>query len=121
MRLPNGEMRVDEKQSGINAKTVCAEFGMRTNLWRGNTRGQEEMCQHLPHPAMMPKWLARDLIISWSNKGDTVLDPFAGSGTVPIHAKRLGREYIAIDRNPVYVETLIRPSLESINPLFEDQ
>ena len=93
-------------------------IGMRHNVWIGLTRGQEEMCQELPHPAMMPKWLVRDLIISWSNKGDIVLDPMAGSGTTPQIAKRLGRKTIAIDISEKYVHELVEPLMTSIDPLF---
>jgi site-specific DNA-methyltransferase (adenine-specific) len=99
------------------SKKVCKEFGMRGNVWTGKTRGQEDMCETMPHPAMMPKWLARDLILSWSNKGDTVLDPFVGSGTVTTMAKRLERVPIGMDISPEYVN-LAQTSLENINPLF---
>lgn len=81
---------------------IVTEFGMRGNVWRGNTRGQEEPCASLPHPAMMPKWLVRDLIISWSNPGDTVLDPFFGSGTTGEVALELGRKAVGIELNPDY-------------------
>lgn len=78
-------------------RNINAEFGMRGNVWRGKTRGQEEMCESLPHPAMMPKWLARDLIVSWSNPGDIVLDPFMGSGTTAEQAQHLGRHWIGLE------------------------
>jgi DNA modification methylase len=87
----------------VREKKVTAEFGMRHNVWKGKTRGQEDMCEVLPHPAMMPKWLARDLILSWSNHGDTVLDPFAGSGTTGKMALEVGRNAILIDSNPEYI------------------
>jgi DNA modification methylase len=85
------------------SKYVTTEYGMRHNVWDGQTSGQENMCKELEHPAMMPSWLARDLIESWSNPGDTVLDPMAGSGTTGEAAQRLGREFIGVDINPEYV------------------
>lgn len=85
-------------------RVVYGETGRRTNVWRGNTRGQEEPCQPLPHPAMMPRWLARDLIISWSNLGDLVADPMAGSGTVGLEAAALGRRWWLNDVNEEYVK-----------------
>lgn len=87
----------------VRSKKVTAEFGMRHNVWEGNTRGQEDMCVELKHPAMMPKWLARDLILSFSNKGDTVCDPMAGSGTVIQEATKLNRRAIGIEINPDYI------------------
>ena len=101
----------------VRSKKVTAELGMRGNVWEGNTRGQEDMCQELEHPAMMPRWLARDLIKSWSNPGDMVCDPFAGSGTTGQEAKKLGRQYILIDKEPEYVE-MIESSLAPSGPLF---
>lgn len=87
----------------VRAKKVTAEFGMRHNVWKGNTRGQEDMCKVLTHPAMMPRWVARDHITSWSNPGDTVLDPFAGSFTTIQEAVKLGRHAIGFDICEDYV------------------
>jgi DNA modification methylase len=98
--------------------TISADFGMRGNVWRGRTRGQEEVCESKPHPAMMPKWLARDLILSWSNPCDTVLDPFAGSFTTCIAALELGRSTIGIEIHEPYVE-LGRRTLSNVTPGFE--
>lgn len=104
----NGEMRPQPRN-------IITEYGMRTNLWRGNTRGQEECCQELPHPAMMPRWLARDLIFSWSNEGDTVVDPFAGSGTTAQESIRLKRNAIAIEIDPPSI-VLLRELTDEIQP-----
>lgn len=86
----------------VRPKKVTAAIGKRHDAWLGKTRGQEEMCKALPHAAMMPKWLARDLIASYSNPGDIVIDPMAGSGTTAVAALSLGRRAVAIDINPEY-------------------
>ena len=99
-------------------KKIANEFGMRGNVWEGKTRGQEEGAIELPHPAMMPKWLCRDLMFSWSNKGDTILDPFTGSGTTGEIALRMERKFIGIELNKKYVDHLIIPRLEAVAPLF---
>lgn len=99
----------------VRSKKVTAEFGMRHNVWLGNTRGQEEMCVELKHPAMMPEWLARDLILSWSNIGDTVLDPFAGSGTTGRMAIEHNRNTILIEKNPDYIP-IINQQLANLTP-----
>lgn len=49
------------------------------------------------HPAIFPEQLAKDHILSWTNKGDVVLDPFMGSGTVGKMCKELHREFIGIE------------------------
>lgn len=91
---------------GERRRNVITEFGLRTNVWTGKTRGQEEMCKALPHPAMMPKWLARDLIRTWSKPGDLVIDPFAGSFTVCKQANALGRRALGIEINKEYLSNL---------------
>ncbi len=88
------------------SKKMTSEFGMRHNVWLGNTRGQEAMCEELPHPGIMPEWLAHDLILSWSNVGDTVLDPFGGSGTTGMVALELGRKAVLIELNPEYCKLI---------------
>lgn len=54
------------------------------------------------HPAVFPLQLAKDQIQSWSNEGDTILDPFMGSGTTGVACKRLGRNFIGIELDDNY-------------------
>lgn len=54
------------------------------------------------HPAIFPEKLAKDHILSWSNPGDLVLDPFTGSGTTCKAAKELGRKFLGFEINPEY-------------------
>lgn len=56
------------------------------------------------HPATFPEKLAKDHIGTWSNEGDTVLDPFVGSGTSAIMAKELKRNFIGIEVNEKYCQ-----------------
>ena len=56
------------------------------------------------HGATFPHKLARDHIISWSNEGDTVLDPFMGSGTTGVAAVNTNRSFIGIELDPDYFE-----------------
>jgi len=56
------------------------------------------------HPAQFPEKLAHDHIISWSNEGDTVLDPFLGSGTTLKMAKQLNRKGIGIEISSEYLK-----------------
>ncbi len=107
-RDTNGEV----SDTYFSDRKPAAEFGLRSNCWRGNTRGQEEPCQGKDHPAMMPKWLARDLILSWSNSGDLVADPFAGSGTTGRAAIENGRRAWLNDVNPDYIR-MIRKTCET--------
>ena len=60
--------------------------------------------QGVGHPATFPEALARDHILSWSNPGDTVLDPFLGSGTTGKMAILEGRRFIGIEREEKYFD-----------------
>jgi adenine-specific DNA-methyltransferase len=54
------------------------------------------------HPSQKPVMAILPLIMAYSEKGDIVLDPFAGSGTTAVAAQELGRRYIGIELDPVY-------------------
>ena len=58
------------------------------------------------HPAVFPSRLAYDQIISWSNPGDLIYDPFMGSGTVAIECIKTDRDYIGSEINPEYVKII---------------
>jgi len=85
---------------------VRAEFVARHNIWdikAGWGQSADEKFA-FDHPAIFPEALARDHILSWSNEGDTVLDPFSGSGTTAKMAKHNGRQFIGIEVNAEYCE-----------------
>jgi site-specific DNA-methyltransferase (adenine-specific) len=79
----------------------------RNNIWKYSVGFNKVK----GHPAVFPEQLAQDHILSWSNEGDTVLDPFAGSGTTLRMAKKNNRNYIGIEISPEYVD-LINSSLD---------
>ena len=56
------------------------------------------------HPTQKPLEVMRWILERFSEEGDTILDPFAGSGTTCVAAKILGRKYIGIEISPVYAE-----------------
>ena len=60
------------------------------------------------HPTQKPVTSLTPLIEAYSKPGDVVLDPFAGSGTTAVAARQLGRQYIAIEKDPVYFEAASR-------------
>ncbi len=80
-------------------RIITKEMGIRPNVWKYDTGGRDT-----DHPAPFPHALASDHIQSWSNPGDVVLDPFAGSGTTLKAAKELGRRFLGIEINPEYVK-----------------
>lgn len=56
------------------------------------------------HPAIFPESMVRDHIVSWSNENDLVYDPFMGSGTTAVVAKRLGRNFIGSEVSKDYCD-----------------
>ncbi|MFH1527351.1 MAG: DNA methyltransferase [Bacteroidota bacterium] len=56
------------------------------------------------HPCQLPLHLLDRLILMVTDENDIVLDPFSGTGTTAISAKRLGRHYIGFELDPIYVE-----------------
>jgi len=81
--------------------------------------------ERLPHPTQKPEALIERIICAASNPGDTVLDPFLGSGTTARVAQVLGRNAIGFDINPDYVEMSLRrlkepfDGFDSIDPRKE--
>lgn len=86
--------------SGISSGKKVADFGQRHNVWRIN----EEKVLNKLHPAVFPEALAKDHILSWSNPGDIVFDPFLGSGTAGVAAVNTGRNFIGVERDAGYFE-----------------
>jgi DNA modification methylase len=77
------------------------KVGIRENVWvypAGNSNGGDLT----DHPAPFPEQLAHDHIISWSNPGDLVLDPFMGSGTTAKMCVLTDRHFIGIDISEDY-------------------
>lgn len=59
---------------------------------------------HTSHPAVFPLELAVDHVLSWSNEGDVVLDPFMGSGTTGIAAIKNGRTFVGCEISKAYYD-----------------
>jgi DNA modification methylase len=72
----------------------------RTNVWKINPSTNSK------HPATFPKELAEKIVRYYSFKGDVVLDPFAGSGTVGVAASGLNRKFVLFDNNHDYIDII---------------
>jgi site-specific DNA-methyltransferase (adenine-specific) len=97
-RLKNGELK-----ETTDIKPV-PEFSPRNNIWKYNVGkgfNSSDKESHL-HPAIFPEQLAEDHILTWSNEGDIILDPFSGSGTTCKMSKKNKRNYIGIDISEEY-------------------
>ncbi|MFO7623629.1 MAG: site-specific DNA-methyltransferase, partial [Anaerolineales bacterium] len=71
------------------------------------------------HATQKPEALLYRVLLSSTNPGDVVLDPFFGTGTTGALARKLGRRWIGIERDPGYVE-LARQRIDQVPPLEPD-
>jgi site-specific DNA-methyltransferase (adenine-specific) len=86
----------------MSGDKIISEFGQRENVWSISPCNSTR--ERTGHPAQFPEQLAQDHIISWSNEGDTVLDPFLGSGTTRIAAYDLSRNFIGYEISKEYFD-----------------
>ena len=73
-----------------------------SNFWDDITVPFWSMPENTAHPTQKPEKLIAKLILASSDEGDMILDPFLGSGTTSVVAKKLGRCYVGIEKNPKY-------------------
>jgi hypothetical protein len=97
-RDPDGTIR------GNSEPVRVRDFGRRSNVWFYPQNNEPNP----GHPARMHPRLAKDLIISFSQPGDLVLDPFAGSGTTLAVAEQNGRKSVGFEIHEPYVEVARR-------------
>ena len=77
------------------------DFGQRFNIWE---IPQAKGVVTKLHPAIFPEAVANDHILSWSNPGDVIFEPFMGSGTTGVAAIQSGRRFIGIERDAKYFQ-----------------
>nr|WP_255568590.1 DNA methyltransferase [Neoroseomonas alba] len=103
-------------------KSLNDDLQMRSDwfipLCTGGERLRDDKGDKL-HPTQKPEALLHRVILSCTNPGEVILDPFFGSGTTGAVAKRLGRRFIGIEREQAYADAA-RARIEAIEPAPED-
>ncbi len=79
-----------------------------SNIWTDITIPFWSMAENTEHPTQKPEKLIAKLILASSNAGDVVFDPFLGSGTTAVVAKKLERRYLGIERERKYVALALK-------------
>ena len=105
-----GRMKTNINRNKFTADTgrkyreiTTKKLGRRFNVWKyEQTQGHDTYSKK--HPAPFPEQLAQDHIISWSNEGDVVLDPFMGSGTTAKMALLNNRNFIGFEIDKHYCD-----------------
>lgn len=95
-------------------KDVIYPFRNKRSVWTVNTKPCKEA-----HFAVFPDELIAPCILAGSGEGGVVLDPFMGSGTTALVAKRLGRKYLGCELNPEYIKIAERRIKWMGESLFE--
>lgn len=121
-RSGNEMLVAGKKADGINKKVMghLNEEKTLTNIWdyAVGLGGSTSDKIAFKHPAIFPEKLAYDHIISWSNEGDIVMDPFSGSGTTCKMALLSNRKYIGFEISAEYTEISKQRINEYQNKLF---
>jgi modification methylase len=101
-------------------KTLNDELQMRSDWLIPICGGQERLKRDgvKAHPTQKPEALLYRILLACTKPGDVVLDPFFGTGTTGAVAKRLGRRFIGIEREPGYVD-VARERIAAALPLDE--
>lgn len=86
-----------EETAGGNFRNTCP-----SNFWDDISIPYWSMPENTAHPTQKPEKLLAKLILASSDPGGVVLDPFAGSGSTAVTAKKLGRHFIGIEQNEQY-------------------
>lgn len=112
-----GQKRFDgsNRTDRHDASRVIQDTKVKNNIWFYTAGSRVD-----GHPAQYPMALARDHIISWSNPGGTVLDPFLGSGTTGVAAVNTNRRFIGIERDADYFAIARKRISGATRGLFAD-
>lgn len=93
----NGKPKDWNETEDGNYRNTCP-----SNFWNDITIPFWSMAENTAHPTQKSEKLFTKIMLASSNPGDVVLDPFLGSGTSSVVAKKLGRKYIGIEANEQY-------------------
>ncbi len=93
----NGEPKDWEKSESGNFRLTSP-----SNLWTDLTVPFWSMPENTAHPTQKPEKLLAKIILASTRENDLILDPFLGSGTTAVAAKKLNRDYIGIERDENY-------------------
>ena len=114
--------RIGDSEQLVEVENIkpVPDFSPRNNIWRyvnGGGFASKDKIAH-KHPAIFPEELVKDHLLTWTNEGDLVYDPFIGSGTVAKMCILLNRDYIGSEISQEYVDICnerIKITLDSLD------
>ena len=108
---PDGMPQFSGDRPGMGYESIVASWCVSgRSTWNGGGRtgvftvNKNEGKGAAPHPTTKPQRLMQDLVRLFSCSGDTILDPFMGSGSTGVAAAMLGRKFIGIELDPAYFD-----------------
>ncbi len=93
----NGKPKDWQETDEGNFRMTCP-----SNFWDDITVPFWSMKENTAHPTQKPEKLTAKLILASSDENDLIFDPFGGSGTTAVTAKKLGRRFLSVEKNPEY-------------------
>ena len=90
-----------QKFSGADAELAWTSFDKSTKVFR-KSRVEFHSEEKKMHPTQKPLSLMKWVLENYTNEGDTILDPFMGSGTTGVACVQTGRNFIGIEIDPTY-------------------
>lgn len=89
-------------------------FRNPTEIIKAPSKDNMKKSERYDHPTQKPLSLAKYVISTLSEPGDIILDPFMGSGSIPLSALEINRKFIGIEKNPKYYK-IAKSRLEKYN------
>lgn len=108
---PDGAPQFTGDRPGMGYESIVASWcGSGRSKWNGGGRHgvfshpHRESSSPKQHMTQKPSTLMRELVALFTDHGNTILDPFMGSGTTGVAAIQMGRKFIGIERDPRYFD-----------------
>lgn len=108
---PDAQPQFTGDRPGMGYETIVALHSVARSRWNGGGKcgvfthtKNDKAAWNEPkdHPTTKPAALMTELVDLFTDRGDVVLDPFAGSGTTGVACVRLGRRFVGIEKDPTY-------------------
>jgi len=112
---PNSAPQFTGDRPGMGWEAIAILHREGRKHWNGGGHHAVWVCnvEHGEHPTQKPLKLLLDWVTKFTDKGETVLDPFMGSGTTGLACMRLGRKFIGIEKRPDYFALACRRIAEA--------
>ena len=107
---PNGAPQFTGDRPGVGWEAVAILHREGKKHWNGGGHHAVWVCnvERGEHPTQKPLKLLKEWVAKFSDPGETILDPFMGSGTTGVACAQLGRSFIGIEKNARYFDVAVR-------------